>query len=380
MANKAIQCKAAVVWKANDPIKIETVEIAPPKPNEVRVKISHVGICQSDVGCQKAQIALMKFPCILGHEGSGVVESVGDGVTRFKPGDHVLTLWNFRCGKCRSCQNPKTNVCDLIGPFLLNYGFDGTELQRVTQNGTRLHQALGVGAFSEYIVVHELAVLKINPKMPLNKASLFACCVPTGYGAAKYAAKVQPGAIVAVWGLGAVGLCVVLGCQAANAKKIIGIDVNASKFDIGKKFGCTDFINPLDLKKPIKETIHEMTGGGLAGGGGVDYAFICVGKEQVMEDAVECTHVNCGETVIIGVPESARNISVNPTALLMGRVVKGSWGGGCMPDDMCHLVNLHQEGKLPMEDLITHNIKLDAINDGFKMLEEGKSIRTVVEL
>ncbi|XP_074647184.1 alcohol dehydrogenase class-3-like [Tubulanus polymorphus] len=369
---KPIQCKAAVAWAAKEPLVIETVEVAPPKKGEVRIKILATGVCHTDAYTLGGSDPEGLFPVILGHEGGGIVESIGEGVTSVKPGDHVVPLYIPQCYECKFCKSPKTNLCSSIrstqGKGVMP---DGTS--RFTCKGKTLFHFMGTSTFSEYTVVAEISVAKVAEDAPLDKVCLLGCGISTGYGAALKTAKVEKDSICAIWGLGAVGLAVAMGCQAAGAKRIIGIDINTDKFELGKKFGCNEFINPKDHDKPIQQVLVEMTDGGC------DYTFECIGNIHTMRAALESCHKGWGESVIIGVAAAGQEISTRPFQLVTGRVWRGSaFGGWKSRESVPKLVDEYMSGKLKVNEFITHDLPLDKINEGFTLMHEGKSIRSIV--
>ena len=371
---KVITCKAAVAWEAKKPLSMETIEVAPPKKGEVRIKIVHTAICHTDAytldGCDPEGL----FPVVLGHEGAGIVESVGEGVTTVKEGDHVIPLYIPQCGDCKFCAHPRTNLCSKIrttqGQGMMP---DGTS--RFTCKGKPLYHFMGTSTFSEYTVCAEISVCKIDPSAPLDKVCLLGCGVTTGYGAALNTAKVTPNSTCAIWGLGAVGLAVIMGCKVAGAKRIIGVDLNSSKFDLAKKFGATECINPKDFPdKPFQQTMVDMTDGGC------DYTFECIGNVNTMRQALEACHKGWGESTIIGVAAAGQEISTRPFQLVTGRVWRGSaFGGYKSRESVPKLVNDSMTGKMNLDDFITHNLKFEEINDGFDLLHAGKCIRTVLK-
>ena len=371
---KVITCKAAVAWEAKKPLSMETIEVAPPKKGEVRIKIVHTAICHTDAytldGCDPEGL----FPVVLGHEGAGIVESVGEGVTTVKEGDHVIPLYIPQCGDCKFCAHPRTNLCSKIrttqGQGMMP---DGTS--RFTCKGKPLYHFMGTSTFSEYTVCAEISVCKIDPSAPLDKVCLLGCGVTTGYGAALNTAKVTPNSTCAIWGLGAVGLAVIMGCKVAGAKRIIGVDLNSSKFDLAKKFGATECINPKDFPdKPFQQTMVDMTDGGC------DFTFECIGNVNTMRQALEACHKGWGESTIIGVAAAGQEISTRPFQLVTGRVWRGSaFGGYKSRESVPKLVNDSMTGKMNLDDFITHNLKFEEINDGFDLLHAGKCIRTVLK-
>nr|P86885.1 RecName: Full=Alcohol dehydrogenase 1; AltName: Full=Alcohol dehydrogenase A subunit [Mesocricetus auratus] len=370
-AGKVIKCKAAVLWETNKPFSIEEIEVAPPKAHEVRIKMVATGICRTDDHAATGNF-VTPLPIVLGHEGAGIVESVGEGVTSVKPGDKVIPLFSPQCGKCRVCKHPESNLCiknDLAAPrgTLL----DGT--CRFTCKGKSIHNFLSTSTYSQYTVVDEMAVAKIDEASPLEKVCLIGCGFTTGYGSAVQFAKVTPGSSCAVFGLGGVGLSVIIGCKTAGAARIIGVDTNKDKFAKAKELGATECINPLDYNKPIAEVLQEMTDGG------VDFSFEVVGQLDTMMSALDSCHAACGVSVIIGVPPNAQNLSVNPMLLLGGRTWKGAiFGGYKSKDAVPKLVADFMAKKFPLEPLITHVLPFEKINEGFDLLRSGKSIRTVL--
>ncbi|XP_014375477.1 alcohol dehydrogenase 1C [Alligator sinensis] len=370
-AGKVIKCKAAITWEIKKPFSIEEIEVAPPKAHEVRIKILATGICRSDDHVT-AGLLTMPLPMILGHEAAGVVESTGEGVTSLKPGDKVIPLFVPQCGECMPCLKSNGNLCirnDLGSPSGLMA--DGTS--RFTCKGKMIHHFIGTSTFTEYTVVHETAVAKIDAAAPLEKVCLIGCGFSTGYGAAVKTAKVEPGSTCAVFGLGGVGLSTVMGCKAAGASRIIGIDINKDKFAKAKELGATECINPLDCKKPIQEVLSEMTGGG------VDYSFEVIGRIDTMTAALACCQDNYGTCVIVGVPPASEKITFNPMMLFTGRTWKGSvFGGWKSKESVPKLVADYMEKKINLDGLITHTLPFDKINEGFELLRKGKSIRSVL--
>jgi S-(hydroxymethyl)glutathione dehydrogenase/alcohol dehydrogenase len=369
---KVIKCQAAVAWEAGKPLSLEEIEVAPPKAGEVRIKVLATGVCHTDAYTLSGSDPEGTFPCILGHEGGGIVESVGPGVTEFKKGDHVIPLYIPQCRDCKFCKSPKTNLC---GKIRLTQGKgvmpDGTT--RFTCKGKSLFHFMGCSTFAEYTVVAEISLAKVAETAPLDKVCLLGCGISTGYGAALNTAKVEPGSNVAIWGLGCVGLAVALGAKKAGAARIIGIDVNPDKFEVAKKFGCNEFVNPKEISKSIQETLIEMTDGGL------DYTFECIGNVQTMRAALESCHKGWGMSVIIGVAASGQEIATRPFQLVTGRIWTGSaFGGWKSRDSIPKLVDEYINGQLDVDGFVTGDLPLSKINEAFDLMHAGKSIRTVI--
>ncbi|XP_018615269.2 alcohol dehydrogenase 1-like isoform X2 [Scleropages formosus] len=321
--DQVIKCRAAVAWEAGKPLCIEEVDVSPPKAHEIRIKIVASGVCHTDwaylFGAGKG-MQLRPFPLVLGHEGAGIVESVGPGVTKFSPGDKVIPLFLPQCGECECCLSPKTNLCRKDWKNTQQGVLaDGTS--RISCRGKQVYQFLGIGSFSEYTVILETSLARIRNDSPLDKVCLLGCGVSTGYGAALNAAKVEPGSTCAVFGLGAVGLAAVMGCKDSGAARIIAVDINKDKFEKAKEFGATDFVNPKDHTRPIQEVLVEMTNGG------VDFSLECVGDVTVMRAALESCRSAWGTCVIVGWTE-LEQLTVAPYDLLMGRTLKGTYFGG----------------------------------------------------
>ncbi|MHC8491841.1 S-(hydroxymethyl)glutathione dehydrogenase/class III alcohol dehydrogenase [Thalassospira sp. SM2505] len=372
MSAETITCKAAIAWEAGKPLSIEEVQVAPPKAGEVRIKIVATGVCHTDAFTLSGDDPEGIFPAILGHEGGGIVESVGEGVTSVAVGDHVIPLYTPECGECKFCKSGKTNLCQKIrvtqGKGLMP---DGTT--RFSQNGKPIYHYMGCSTFSEYTVLPEISLAKINKAAPLEEVCLLGCGVTTGMGATVNAAKVKPGDSVAVFGLGGIGLSAIIGAQMAGAGRILAIDLNEKKFELAKQLGATDCINPQKFDKPIQEVIVELTDGG------VDWSFECIGNVNVMRSALECCHKGWGESVIIGVAGAGQEISTRPFQLVTGRVWRGTAFGGVkgrsqLPD----YVERYLAGEFKLSDFITHTMKLEDINEAFDLMHEGESIRSVI--
>ncbi|XP_075465533.1 alcohol dehydrogenase 1-like isoform X2 [Ascaphus truei] len=371
---KVIKCKAAVAWGPHQPLSIEEIEVAPPKAHEVRIKIVATGICRSDHHFLNGAISDFKFPVILGHEAAGIVESVGEGVTKIKPGDKVIPLFVPQCGECRCCVNPKSNLCykNDIGKYV---GLMSDNTSRFTCKGKLIYHFIGTSTFTEYTVVDEIAVAKISDDAPLDKVCLIGCGFSTGYGSAVNTAKVEPGSTCAVFGLGGVGLSVIIGCKVAGAARIIGVDINSDKFAKARELGATECINPKDNENPIHEVLAKMTTEG------VNYSFECIGNTDIMTSALLSSHFGFGTSVIVGVAPSTAKISFDPMLILTGRTLKGAvFGGWKSKDYVPKLVCDFMEKKFDLDGLITHKLPFEEINEGFDLLHKGKSIRTVLLL
>ena len=367
-----IKTRAAVAWEAGKPLSIEEVDLMPPQKGEVLVRIIATSVCHTDAYTLSGADPEGVFPAILGHEGAGIVEAVGEGVTTVAVGDHVIPLYTPECGECKFCKSGKTNLCQAIrstqGKGLMP---DGTT--RFFKDGKPIYHYMGTSTFAEHTVVPEIALAKINKEAPLEKVCLLGCGVTTGMGAVKNTAKVQPGDTVAVFGLGGIGLSVIIGAVMAKASRIIAIDINEDKFDIAKKLGATDVVNPGKFDKPIQDVIVEMTDGG------VDFSFECIGNVKVMRSALECCHKGWGESVIIGVAAAGQEISTRPFQLVTGRIWKGSAFGGVKGrSQLPGIVEQYLRGEFELDTFITHTMGLDDINHAFDLMHEGKSIRTVI--
>ena len=369
---QSIKCKAAIAWGPGQPLSIEEVDVMPPQAGEVRVRIVATGVCHTDAFTLSGEDPEGVFPCILGHEGGGIVESVGAGVTSVKVGDHVIPLYTPECGECKFCKSGKTNLCQKIratqGKGLMP---DGTT--RFSKDGQPIYHYMGTSTFSEYTVLPEISIAKVDPAAPLEEVCLLGCGVTTGIGAVMNTAKVKEGESVAIFGLGGIGLSAVIGARLAKAGRIIAIDINESKFELARKLGATDCINPNDYDKPIQEVIVELTDGG------VDFSFECIGNVKVMRAALECCHKGWGESVIIGVAGAGQEISTRPFQLVTGRVWRGSAFGGVRGrSELPSYVQRYMQGEFRLDDFITHTMPLEQINDAFDLMHEGKSIRTVI--
>ncbi|KEF30445.1 S-(hydroxymethyl)glutathione dehydrogenase [Marinobacter nitratireducens] len=370
--SEIIKSKAAIAWGPGQPLSIEEVDVMPPKAGEVRVRIVATGVCHTDAFTLSGDDPEGIFPAILGHEGGGIVESVGEGVTSVEVGDHVIPLYTAECGKCKFCTSGKTNLCQAVretqGKGLMP---DGTT--RFYKDGEPIFHYMGCSTFSEYTVLPEISLAKVNKEAPLEEVCLLGCGVTTGMGAVMNTAKVEEGATVAIFGLGGIGLSAIIGATMAKASRIIGIDINDSKFDLARQLGATDCINPKDYDKPIQEVIVELTDGG------VDYSFECIGNVDVMRSALECCHKGWGESVIIGVAGAGQEISTRPFQLVTGRVWRGSAFGGVKGrSELPGIVEQYLRGEFKLNDFITHTMGLEDINEAFDLMHEGKSIRSVI--
>nr|CRZ22243.1 Bm4673 [Brugia malayi]CRZ22246.1 Bm4675 [Brugia malayi] len=364
---KTIKCRAAVAWEPKKPLKIEEIEVAPPREYEVRIKVLYTAICHTDAYTLDGDDPEGVFPCILGHEGAGIVESVGSGVTCVKPGDHVIPLYTAQCKECKFCLNPKTNLCQRIR-VTQGQGLMPDKTTRFSQHGNAIYHFMGCSTFSEYIVVSQYSVAKVPCNAPLDKLCLLGCGVSTGYGAVVNNCKVEPGSTVAVWGLGTVGLAVIMGARIAGSRLIVGIDKDTKKFEKAIEFGADECINPNDIPKnlPLQTFLVDKYDGGF------DYTFECIGLVETMRQALEAAHKGWGVSCIIGVAASGKEISTRPFQLVTGRTWKGSaFGGWKSVDDIPKLVDEYQKGKIKLDEFITGYYDLTEINTAFEMLRSG---------
>jgi S-(hydroxymethyl)glutathione dehydrogenase / alcohol dehydrogenase len=368
-----MKTRAAVAWEANKPLSIEEVDLAGPKAGEVLVRIVATGVCHTDAFTLSGADPEGLFPVILGHEGGGIVEEIGAGVTSVKPGDHVIPLYTPECGTCEFCLSGKTNLCQRIrvtqGKGVMP---DGTS--RFSIKGKPILHYMGTSTFSEHTVLPEISVAKINPTAPLEKVCLLGCGITTGIGAVLNTAKVTPGSTVAVFGLGGIGLSVVQGAVIAKASRIIVVDLNPSKWTMAKALGATDYVNPKDFDKPVQQVIVDLTNGG------VDFSFECIGNVHVMRSALECCHKGWGESVIIGVAGAGQEISTRPFQLVTGRVWRGSAFGGVKGrSQLPGYVDRYLSGEIKIDEMISAVLPLEKINDAFELMHEGKVIRSVIK-
>ena len=364
--------RAAVAHAAGAPLVVETVQLDGPKAGEVLVEIKATGICHTDEFTRSGGDPEGLFPAILGHEGAGIVVDIGPGVTSVKKGDHVIPLYTPECRQCKSCLSRKTNLCTAIratqGKGVMP---DGTS--RFSLNGKPLYHYMGCSTFANFTVLPEIAVAKIREDAPFDKVCYIGCGVTTGIGAVINTAKVEPGANVVIFGLGGIGLNVVQGARMAGADMIIGVDINPAREVLARKFGMTHFVNPKEFKGDVVAHLVELTKGGA------DYSFECIGNVELMRQALECCHRGWGVSVIIGVAGSGQEIRTRPFQLVTGRVWKGTaFGGARGRTDVPKIVDWYMDGKINIDDLITHVLPLDRINEGFDLMHAGKSIRAVV--
>ena len=364
--------RAAVAWEAGKPLAVETVQLDGPRAGEVLVQIKATGICHTDKYTLSGADPEGLFPAILGHEGAGVVVELGAGATSLKKGDHVIPLYTPECRQCKSCLSGKTNLCTAIratqGKGVLP---DGTS--RFSMNGKPILHYMGCSTFANYTVLPEIALAKVREDAPFDKICYIGCGVTTGIGAVIYTAKVEAGANVVVFGLGGIGLNVVQGARMVGADMIVGVDLNPEREALARRFGMTHFVNPRDHGDGLVAHLVELTKGGA------DYSFECIGSTEVMRQALECCHRGWGVSVIIGVAAAGKEIATRPFQLVTGRVWKGSaFGGARGRRDVPRIVDWYMEGKINIDDLITHQLPLERINEGFELMSRGESIRSVV--
>jgi S-(hydroxymethyl)glutathione dehydrogenase / alcohol dehydrogenase len=367
-----VKTRAAVAFEAKKPLEVVELDLEGPKAGEVLVEIKATGICHTDAYTLSGLDSEGLFPSILGHEGAGIVREVGAGVTSVKPGDHVIPLYTPECRQCKSCLSGKTNLCTAIratqGKGLMP---DGTS--RFSYMGKLIHHYMGCSTFSNYTVLPEIAVAKIREDAPFDKACYCGCGVTTGVGAVINTAKVKPGSNAIVFGLGGIGLNVVQGLKLVGAQMIVGVDINDERKSWGERFGMTDFVNPKKVQGDLVAHLVALTDGGA------DYTFDCTGNVTVMRQALEACHRGWGESVVIGVAPSGAEISTRPFQLVTGRVWRGSaFGGAKGRTDTPKIVDWYMKGMIQIDPMITHILPLEKINDAFHLMEEGKSIRSVV--
>ena len=366
-----MKTRAALAFESGRPLEIVEVDLDAPKAGEVLVEIKATGICHTDAFTLEGKDPEGLFPTILGHEGAGVIVDIGEGVVSLKPGDHVIPLYTPECRECEFCLNPKTNLCQAIrttqGQGVMP---DGTS--RFSYEGEKVMHYMGCSTFANYTVLPEIALAKIRKDAPFEKVCYIGCGVTTGVGAVLNTAKVEAGSTVVVFGLGGIGLNVIQGCRLVGATRIVGVDVNSAREDLGRKFGITDFVNPRGIDDVVGHLV-ELTGGGA------DYSFECIGNVETMRQALECCHKGWGESVIIGVAGAGAEISTRPFQLVTGRVWRGTaFGGARGRTDVPGIVDWYMEGRLDIDSLITHELPLERINDAFDLMHAGESIRSVV--
>ena len=373
-----MKSRAAVAFEAGKPLEIVEVDLEGPKAGEVLVEVKATGICHTDEFTLSGADPEGLFPAILGHEGAGVVVDVGPGVTSVKKGDHVIPLYTPECRQCPSCLSRKTNLCTAIRATQ-GQGIMPDGSSRFSYKGKKIHHYMGCSTFSNYTVLPEIAVAKVNPAAPFDKICYIGCGVTTGIGAVINTAKVEIGATAAVFGLGGIGLNVIQGLRLAGADMIIGVDINNNKKEWGERFGMTHFVNPKEIEGDVVAHIVNMTKRGADQIGGADYTFDCTGNVKVMRQALECSHRGWGQSVIIGVAGSGQEISTRPFQLVTGRTWKGTaFGGARGRTDVPKIVDWYMDGKIQIDPMITHTMPLEDINKGFDLMHEGKSIRSVV--
>jgi S-(hydroxymethyl)glutathione dehydrogenase/alcohol dehydrogenase len=367
-----METRAAVAYEAGKPLTIETVQLDGPKAGEVLVEVKATGICHTDAFTLSGGDPEGLFPAILGHEGAGIIVDVGPGVVSLKKGDHVIPLYTPECRQCESCLSRKTNLCTAIratqGQGVMP---DGTS--RFSLGGQKIHHYMGTSTFANFTVLPEIAVAKIREDAPFDKVCYIGCGVTTGIGAVINTAKVEAGAKVVVFGLGGIGLNVVQGARMVGVEMIVGVDLNPRRRALAEKFGMTHFVNPTEVAGDLVPHLVDLTKGGA------DYSFECIGNVQTMRQALECCHRGWGVSVIIGVAGAGQEISTRPFQLVTGRIWKGTaFGGARGRTDVPRIVDWYMDGKINIDDLITHTLKLDEINTAFDLMHEGKSIRSVV--
>lgn len=366
-----MKTRAAVAYEAGQPLQIEEIELASPREGEVLVEIHATGVCHTDAFTLSGEDPEGLFPAVLGHEGAGIVVEIGPDVTSVGPGDHVIPLYTPECRQCKFCRSGKTNLCQAIRSTQ-GRGLMPDETSRFSVGTETVYHYMGTSTFSNFTVLPEIALAKIRKDAPFDKVCYIGCGVTTGLGAVINTANVEPGANVAVFGLGGIGLNVIQGAKLVGADTIIGVDINPAKRDLAEKFGMTDFINPKDSEDVVQEII-DLTDGG------VDYSFECIGNVEVMRQALECCHKGWGESIIIGVAGAGQEIATKPFQLVTGRVWRGTaFGGARGRTEVPRIVDWYMNGKINIDDLITHTMPLDQINEAFDLMHEGKSIRSVI--
>lgn len=367
-----MKTKAAIAFEKKKPLIVDEVDLEGPREGEVLIRLVATGVCHTDAFTLSGDDPEGIFPSILGHEGAGVVEEIGKGVNSLAVGDHVIPLYVPECGSCKFCHSKKTNLCQAIratqGKGLMP---DGSS--RFSYQGKPLFHYMGTSTFSEYTVVPEIALAKINKAAPLEKVCLLGCGITTGIGAVLNTAKVEPGSTVAVWGVGAIGLSAIQGAVMAKASRIIAVDINEGKFPLAKAFGATECLNPNDFDRPVGDVVVELTGGG------VDYSFECIGRTETMRAALESCHKGWGESIIIGVAGAGQEISTRPFQLVTGRSWRGSAFGGVKGrSQLPGYVDQYIEKKIKVDEFVTKELPLESINEAFDMMHRGEAIRSVI--
>jgi S-(hydroxymethyl)glutathione dehydrogenase/alcohol dehydrogenase len=367
-----MKTRAAVAWEPGKPLEIEELDLTGPRAGEVLVQIKATGVCHTDAYTLSGADPEGLFPCVLGHEGGGIVQEIGAGVTSLAVGDHVIPLYIPECGECVFCKSGKTNLCGAIR-LTQSKGVMPDGSSRFSKNGKPVFHYMGTSTFSEFTVLPEIALAKVPSAAPLEKICLLGCGITTGIGAVLNTAKVSPGSTVAIFGLGGIGLSVIQGAVMAKAERIIAVDINEAKFAFAKQLGATDCINPQAHSSPIQQVITEMTSGG------VDYSFECIGNVNLMRSALECCHKGWGESIIIGVAGAGQEISTRPFQLVTGRVWKGTAFGGVKGrTQLSGYVERYMKGEIKVDQMITHSLPFNQINHAFDLMREGKSIRSVI--
>uniref|UniRef100_A0A5B7BZR6 Putative alcohol dehydrogenase-like 6 n=1 Tax=Davidia involucrata TaxID=16924 RepID=A0A5B7BZR6_DAVIN len=369
-----ITCKAAVAWGAGEALVMEEVDVSPPQPMEIRIKVVCTSLCRSDVTAWESPAQFPIFPRIFGHEASGIVESVGQGVTEFEEGDHVLTLFIGECMRCRQCTSGKSNICQVLG--LERRGvMHSDQKTRFSVKGEPIYHYCAVSSFSEYTVVHSGCAVKVSSIAPLEKLCLLSCGVAAGLGAAWKVADISEGSTVVIFGLGTVGLAVAQGAKLRGASRIIGVDTNPEKSEKAKAFGITDFVNPNDLDEPTQQVIKRITDGGA------DYSFECIGDTGMITTALQSCCDGWGLTVTLGVPKVKPDVTAHYALFLTGRTLKGSLFGGWKPkSDLPLLVDMYLREEIQIDEFITHNMPFEDINKAFNLMREGKCLRCVIHM
>lgn len=371
---RVITCKAAVAWGPGEALIMEEVEVDQPRPNEIRIKVICTSLCRSDITLWESKVHTPLFPRIFGHEASGIVESIGEGVTEFEEGDHVLTLFSGECMKCRHCISGKSNICETLGMERSGV-MHSDKKTRFSIKGKPVYHYCAVSSFSEYTVVHSGCAVKISSAAPMEKVCLLSCGAAAGLGAAWKVADISKGSTVVIFGLGTVGLCVAQGAKLRGASQIIGVDTNPAKCEKGKAFGITEFINPNDCSEPVQQVIKRLTNGGA------DYSFECVGDTGVISTALQSCCDGWGLTVTLGVPKAKPEVSAHYGLFLSGRTLKGSLFGGWKPkSELPSLVDMYIRKEIQIDELITHDMPFKDINKAFDLMREGKCLRCVIHV